>query len=229
MHLDNSWYAVGVRACGNATEAENEYFANVFLQLAIFATIFLFIKVCFRSFTAGWQINKSRHRLLGFKAWLVAGAGCLLTLVDPWSGSVIIESQFAPIKVDADKIGLDLYRKMLRELRSDWLLFFLESLPHFIIQVVYAATASRNAHYELSPAWYVATITTSIRMLSQLQEVIYLQWNFSTLKRLALNVESHLPPQIRRRSSVGAAVQVPAQNIADIRQRDNARGYDENM
>ncbi|KAH9255331.1 hypothetical protein BASA81_006783 [Batrachochytrium salamandrivorans] len=215
MHLDNSWYALGVRACGNVSDAENAYFASAFLQLAVLSSVLLVVRVLFRGFTAGWQIFQNRKRLVGSKAWVVASLGALVTMLDPLSGSVLIESQLTHLEPQV----LEEYKKMLNELRADWIMLLLDTFPHFTIQVAYAVMASENANYDLSPAWFVATITTCIKMLSQLQEVIYLQSNFAVLKRLSHQV--HL--------RIGHDKNNPSTIFTNQEQRNNARGYDENM
>jgi hypothetical protein len=181
--LPQSWYNLAVGACGIAPSASSSIVQGIYLQLGIAATFFFALNVLFRLGTASYQISSNSARLAGAKPWvLVLFAGVPLTIIDPWNGAVFIESQFREKPNDPDVKN---YRGIIVELTANWLLLFMEDIPQFIIQIIYAVIAAQDQNYGLSPAWFVAVFTTLMHMASQIHELVYLQYSLPGLKDLA--------------------------------------------
>lgn len=152
------------------------------LQVAIASAFFFAFNAVFRAGMAVFQVFANSDRIKGALGWLLCLVGVGATVVDPWSGSVIIEHQLAPSYRDQE---LDDYRLTVKELRSNWLLLVLEDVPQFVLQIIYAVLVARSEVVGLSPAWFVALATTLLHFASQLHEVVYLWAQLPKLRVLA--------------------------------------------
>lgn len=151
-------------------------------QLAIAAAFFFVINVVFRAASGVFQIASNFYRIKGTVNWFMVLFGLGVTIVDPWNGALIIESC---MEKEYDDKELDDYLRTVQELKSDWILIWLENIPQFIIQVWYAVVIAESQHLGLPAAWFVAVFTTVLHLLSQGQEVLHLHQQLPSLKELA--------------------------------------------
>ncbi|KAH9255332.1 hypothetical protein BASA81_006784 [Batrachochytrium salamandrivorans] len=208
IDLDSFWYIISYRTCGSTTPVQDDDVARIMLGLGIVAAILFGVKILLRVTTVVLQIKRYHANIKPGKHRLVLlFLGFLLTVVEPWNGISLVEAQFIPLENQNE------YKAAMSELRGDWLLLVVETLPQFIIQTVYAAIVASIAHLGLPPAWYVSMVTTVMQLTNQLHEVIYLQVTMPKVKVWAGKVNAMVEPLTRRASLAANNVVERAQNV----------------
>ncbi|KAH9261008.1 hypothetical protein BASA81_000712 [Batrachochytrium salamandrivorans] len=150
INLPPTWYTLAFEcSVSTPTTAQLQPVREEIFQVAIAATVFFVFNALYRAGSAVFQIFANSDRIQGVLGWFMCLVGVGATVVDPWSGSVIIEHQLAPSYRDQE---LDDYRMTLKELRSNWTLLVLEDVPQFILQIIYAVIIARSEYVGLSPA-----------------------------------------------------------------------------
>lgn len=195
IDLDSFWYIISYRTCGSIAPVQEDDVARIMLGLGIVAAILFGVKMLLRATTVVLQIKRYHANIKPGKHRLVLlFLGFLFTLVEPWNGVSLVEAQFIPLENHNE------YKDAMSELRGDWLLLVVETLPQFIIQTVYAAIVASKANLGLPPAWYVSMVTTLMQLVNQLHEVIYLQLTMPKAKVWAGKVNAMVEPLTRRAS-----------------------------
>lgn len=151
---------------------ERDY--DLFRNMAIVASTILVFNVVMRSLIALKRL-KRRDEFKNLWDWAQFIVGIFITIVEPHNGLLWIDSIFE------DKVYLKSdYNSTVQEIKLNLLLVCAEDLPQFVLQIIFANVVKRQA---LTVSWYVATLTTSLKLVGMIAGVIIMATKLKGLKK----------------------------------------------
>jgi len=152
--------------------------STFFMNLGIATASFIGISTFFRlSYTLYTVITKNSE-INGTDWWWVL-LGTFVSIVDPWNGSLIINSIMETKRVEKDD-----YTYAVAEFQADILLLAFENVPQLILQIVYIIV---TVPFGLTTvAWYTAIFTTVLHLSSQVHEIVSLGRQLPKLRKTSV-------------------------------------------
>lgn len=185
IELPLAWqfYKATNKCPGNPFGGEEPSF---FRSLGIASAVFIGISCFFRLATALGTVLFKFSEINGLREWGWTLLGCLVSIVDPWNGSLMINQV-----IEKQRLERDDYVLAKSEIKADIYLVILENLPQIIIQIIYGVRSGQANSRAI--AWYVAIFTTVLHTTSQLFEIFHLSRKLPELYQAAKQGKGSAP------------------------------------
>lgn len=170
-----SFLGVIAATSGMTPLATEERDFGLFNDLFIAGAFFLVINIVARIFLAVSRAVRYKDIFqVGSGAWARWFVGMLICIIEPHNGLLFIDSI---VKKDA-YIRSD-YKSTKEEIKLNSMLLFLEDLPQFILQIIFATNVSR---IDLTISWYVSTLITVLKLTSAFGGISIMALRLSKLR-----------------------------------------------